>query len=305
MRPVPSTFSILYLFITRSLSVSKVFTASGWYIDISTKVFRKILSHSNTKSTPNIGVWSVQNTLIQPRYNLAGAGDQSVALAFGGRTSSSGSIVGTTELYIALSGSVWSAGQSMIYPRELMAGFGVQVGNNSVLAVAAGGNAAKHIASAEIWGKRKKYIGEGNVTEGVKKEESIGAYVELSTAKNRLGLPFRKLNVPIFFGKGVSNLWAYKEWLEENTWTNKETAEILPCIEKSGSWYQVNLPFISKKVQGDNAVWKILLDNVDAVKAFVAQLAVPCNEPVNEFAIIDPVTVRLLVKLPEPETSNL
>ena len=132
---------------------------------------------SYTKSTPNIGVWSVGNPLIQPRYNLAGAGDQSVALAFGGRTSSSGSIVGTTELFTALSGSVWSTGQSMIYPRELMAGFGVSVGDNSVLAVAAGGNAGasgSNLSYTEEYNAYGTWVTSGNLNTGRQALAGVG-----------------------------------------------------------------------------------------------------------------------------------
>ncbi len=132
-----------------------------------------------------------------------------------------------------------------------------------------GGRVSKHMASAELWGRRKAFIGEGNVTEGVKKEEAIGALLELSTTKNRLGLPFRKVILPIFFGKGVSNLWAYKDWLSQNEWSDPDTAEVHGCIVKSGSWYQITLPFVTQKVQGENAVWKLLLDHGEQVKAFV------------------------------------
>lgn len=41
--------------------------------------------------------------------------------------------------------------------------------------------------------------------------------------------------------------------------------------------------FLTKKVSAD-----------DAVKAFIAQLEVPCKLPVNEVAITDPVTVSIL-----------
>lgn len=138
--------------------------------------------------------------------------------------------------------------------------------------VASGGNATKHMATAEIWGKRKAWIGEGNVTDKVRQSEAIGAYVEFSTNKNRLSKPFKKIMLPVIFGKGVDNLWAYKEWLEETEWANPETGEITPHIKKNGSWYTINIPgIIDDKVQGDASVWELLLNNVDAVSDYVKQ----------------------------------
>ena len=131
-----------------------------------------------------------------------------------------------------------------------------------------GGNAIKHLATVEVWGKRKSWIGEGNALVKDKKE-AIGAYVSLNTEKNRLAKPFSSVMVPVFFGKGVSNLWAYKEWLETSSYTDDVTGEVTPYIKKKGSWYEINLPSGSEKVQGDAAVWQVLLDKVDEVKDIV------------------------------------
>jgi len=151
--------------------------------------------------------------------------------------------------------------------------------------VASGGNAIKHMASAEIWGKRKAWIGEDNVTEKVKKEDAIGALVEFSTTKNRLGLPFRKVMFPIFFGKGVSNLWVYKDWLIANEWLDKASGELIPYIKVSGSWFQIELPgIVSQKVQGG-----------DKVNDFIKQYAEEIGKIIEESGGV------ALAKTPEPE----
>ena len=140
-----------------------------------------------------------------------------------------------------------------------------------------GGRAAKHAASVEIFGKKKLYIGEGNVTEikgaKVKKEEAIGVMLELATTKNRLGLPFRKYTLPVIFGKGVSNLWAYKDWLFENDQYDPATGEIKPCIitKDKSSWFTVDLPFLQQKVQGEPAVWELVKEHITEIKAFIEE----------------------------------
>lgn len=134
--------------------------------------------------------------------------------------------------------------------------------------VATGGNAMKHMASAEIWGKRKGWIAEGNIITKNKKE-AIGAYVSLNTEKNRLTKPFSSVMVPIFFGKGVSNTWAYKEWLETHDTSDTATGEVIPIIKKKGAWYEISLPSGVFRAHGDSEVWKIILDNFDEIKKYV------------------------------------
>jgi len=97
---------------------------------------------SYVKSTPNVGVWSVGNPLNSPRYNLAGAGTQNAAVAFGGNFS--GSSVGITETYDGFS-SVWSTSEAMVYGRELMAGFGT-----AGAAVAAGGFISYQVSGSNL-----------------------------------------------------------------------------------------------------------------------------------------------------------
>lgn len=136
--------------------------------------------------------------------------------------------------------------------------------------VSTGGNAAKHMASAEIWGKRKGWIAEGNIITKDKKE-AIGAYVSLNTEKNRLTKPFSSVMIPIFFGKGVSNTWAYKEWLETHSTTDNATGEVIPIIKKKGAWYEISLPSSVYRAHGDGEVWKIILDNFEEIKKYVEE----------------------------------
>jgi len=138
--------------------------------------------------------------------------------------------------------------------------------------VATGGRAIKHATSVEIWGKRKGWIMEDfSISKAAKdRENAIGASVLFTTYKNRLSKPFMSVSIPIFFGKGVSNKWAYKEWLEENEWIDEVTAEVIPFIQKKGSWFNLSLPNgIKKKVQGDSKVWEFVNENYEYIKEYV------------------------------------
>jgi len=133
----------------------------------------------------------------------------------------------------------------------------------------AGGNALKHLVSVEVWGKRKAWIGEGNVWV-TKRQEAIGAYVKLTTEKNRLTKPFATVELPIFFGRGVSNKWAYKQWLEENEVADKATGEVTKVLNKAGAgYYTLTLPSGPYKCRGDEDMWKLLDEHYDEIVKYV------------------------------------
>jgi RecA/RadA recombinase len=134
---------------------------------------------------------------------------------------------------------------------------------------ATGCRAIKHIVSAEIWGKRKAWLA-ADGSEVKNRKEASGAYIELSTNKNRLTKPFACVEFPIFFGRGVSNTWAYKKWLEEHGVTDTLTGETKLYIDKGGAgYYNINLPFATSKVRGDAAVFDIIKANYDAIVSLV------------------------------------
>lgn len=134
---------------------------------------------------------------------------------------------------------------------------------------AAGGNALKHLVSAEVWGKRKAWIGEGNVWVK-KRSEAIGAYVQLTTEKNRLTKPFATVEIPILFGVGVSNKWAYKDWLETHSIEVKSTGELVPILNKQGAgYYTLTLPSGEYKCRGDEDMWELINTHLDEIITFV------------------------------------
>ncbi len=136
-----------------------------------------------------------------------------------------------------------------------------------------GGKAAKHVASIEIWGVRKEFVGEGDVTKDkqgqkIKKSEAIGAKVQLTTLKNRLGYPYRTVDAFVYFGKGVSNKWAYREWLETHEITDPITGEVRPIL-KSGAWPNLRLPSGEYKDRGNEGTWKLIEEHWDEIVEYV------------------------------------
>lgn len=130
---------------------------------------------------------------------------------------------------------------------------------------AAGGNALKHLVSAEIWGRRKGWIGEDN-TLIKQRSESVGAYVEFTTEKNRLTVPFAKVNIPIFFGRGASNKWSYKEWLEENLVADATTGEMVPFLSmRGGGYYTLRLPSGTYQARGQAGVWELIDEHIEEI----------------------------------------
>lgn len=133
----------------------------------------------------------------------------------------------------------------------------------------AGGNALKHLVSVEVWGKRKAWIGPGNVWVK-KRQEAIGSYVKLTTEKNRLTKPFATVELPIFFGRGVSNKWAYKQWLEEHEIVDNATGEVLKVLDKAGAgYYTLTLPSGPYKCRGDEDMWKLIDEHYEEIVTYV------------------------------------
>lgn len=143
-----------------------------------------------------------------------------------------------------------------------------------------GGKAAKHFATVEIWGMRRAYIGEGDVTKdklgnNIKKGEAIGAYVQLTTLKNRLGFPFRSVDAYVYFGKGVSNKWSYRQWLQDFEIVDQATGEVRPVLQ-SGSYPSLKLPSgeyntgaDGKRVRGNEGAWTLIENNWNEIVQFV------------------------------------
>ena len=135
--------------------------------------------------------------------------------------------------------------------------------------VSATNKALRHLATAELWGKVRQYIDKDNVLSSTK-AASIGTLLELSVSKNKLGVPFRKIEVPLYFGKGVSNKWAYRRWLEENTMEDTATGELVPYLKMAGGGYfTLTLPSGVYKARGYAASWDLFEEHLDEILGLI------------------------------------
>ena len=134
---------------------------------------------------------------------------------------------------------------------------------------ASGGNAAKHMASVEIWGKRKEWITEDFAKVNSKKD-SDGALLVLTTSKNRLTKPFATIELPIIFGRGISNKYSYRVWLEEYRVIIESTGEATTALSmRGGGYYTLRLPSGIYEVHGGKEVWKLIDLHYDEIVKYV------------------------------------
>lgn len=153
--------------------------------------------------------------------------------------------------------------------RENLSGFRVQT-------EAARGRGLKHLVSIDIFGTIGRFIDE-NGNEITTREGAVGAVLRLTTTKNRMTKPYQKVQLPLFYGRGASNRWAYAEWLQTFVMHNADTGEIMLdakgqpvyMLNKSGSWFDFYLPSGHQKVQGMAKVNELIDEHIEEIVAFI------------------------------------
>lgn len=124
----------------------------------------------------------------------------------------------------------------------------------------AGGNALKFYADYRILMK-KAYKGDLERTEKTARGDvkvPYGAINEVWCIKSRYSRPFIPLNLSIIFGKGISNNYAYLEFLN-----NKG------CISKAGAWFTGKVGEHEFKVQGEQKVLEWIQNNREIVRDYI------------------------------------
>lgn len=101
--------------------------------------------------------------------------------------------------------------------------------------------------------KRKEETTQGII------EVPYGSINEIWCIKSRYTRPFIPLKIAMVFGKGISNIHAYRDFLDYKG-----------CIKKSGAWYEIDFMGTKAKMQGDNKVIDWVRENKDQVRAFIA-----------------------------------
>lgn len=117
-----------------------------------------------------------------------------------------------------LTGIISKSGTCLIFINQIRMKIGIMFGNPETTT---GGNALKFYSSVRLDVRKIETINQGS-------DEMVGNRVRVRVVKNKVAAPFRKAEVEIFFGKGIS-----------------ATGSLLTCalnhglVNKSGSWYSL------------------------------------------------------------------
>jgi recombination protein RecA len=117
-----------------------------------------------------------------------------------------------------LTGIISKSGTCLIFINQIRMKIGVMFGNPETTT---GGNALKFYSSVRLDVRRIETLSKGS-------DEAIGNRVRVKVVKNKVAPPFRKVEMEIIFGKGLS---AEASLLDAGLKYN--------LVQKSGSWYSI------------------------------------------------------------------
>ncbi len=135
-----------------------------------------------------------------------------------------------------LTGTISKSGTCLIFINQIRMKIGVMFGNPETTT---GGKALKFYSSVRLEVRRIETIAKGT-------EDAVGNRVRVKVVKNKIAPPFKKVELEIIFGKGIS---ASGSLLDSAVQQN--------LIQKSGSWYSYGEERIG---QGRDNV-KLFLEN--------------------------------------------
>ncbi len=115
-----------------------------------------------------------------------------------------------------LTGTISKSGTSLIFINQIRMKIGVMFGNPETTT---GGRALKFYSSVRLEVRRIETISKGS-------DDAIGNRVRVKVVKNKVAPPFKKVELEIIFGKGVSSSASLLD-----------AALRFELISKSGSWY--------------------------------------------------------------------
>ena len=138
-----------------------------------------------------------------------------------------------------LTGTISKSGCCLVFINQIRMKIGVMFGNPETTT---GGNALKFYASVRLEVRKIETIAKGQ-------EDAIGNRVRVKVVKNKVAPPFRRVELEIMFGKGVSM-----------TGSLLDGALAHDLIMKSGSWYSLGDQRIG---QGRENAKQYLEDNAE------------------------------------------
>jgi recombination protein RecA len=141
-----------------------------------------------------------------------------------------------------LTGTISKSGTSLIFINQIRMKIGVMFGNPETTT---GGRALKFYSSVRLEVRRIETISKGA-------DDAIGNRVRVKVAKNKVAAPFKKVELEIMFGKGISSSASLLD-----------AALKFDIISKSGSWYSFGEERIG---QGRENAKAFLENNPDIAK---------------------------------------
>ncbi len=147
-----------------------------------------------------------------------------------------------------LTASVSKTKTTCIFINQLREKIGVLFGNPETTT---GGNALKFYASVRLDIRKSTPIKEG--------DKVVGNLVKVKVVKNKVAPPFRKAEMEILFGEGVSRIGELVDLGLEHG-----------ILQKSGSWFSYNGTRIG---QGRDAVKSLLKENVELADEIASKIA--------------------------------
>jgi RecA/RadA recombinase len=124
----------------------------------------------------------------------------------------------------------------------------------------AGGNALKFYSDYRILMKEARNGKLEKVEKTARGDAKVpfGSLNEIWCLKSRYSRPFIPLSIAMVFGKGVSNNYAYKDFLESNG-----------CIKRRGAWYDIDVAGLVASVNGEGKIVEWIQQNRDAIRGYV------------------------------------
>ncbi|MBF9016073.1 MULTISPECIES: recombinase RecA [unclassified Oceanispirochaeta] len=147
-----------------------------------------------------------------------------------------------------LTGIISKSNACLIFINQIRMKIGVMFGNPETTT---GGNALKFYSSVRLEVRKIETMAKGQ-------EDAIGNRVRVKVVKNKVAPPFRKVELEIIFGKGISSIASLMD-----------AALKYELIQKSGSWYSMDEERIG---QGRDNVKKYLEDNEVIAENLLLQL---------------------------------
>jgi recombination protein RecA len=160
-----------------------------------------------------------------------------------------------------LTGTISKSGTCLVFINQIRMKIGVMFGNPETTT---GGNALKFYSSVRLEVRRIETIAKGN-------EDAIGNRVRVKVSKNKVAPPFRKVELEILFGKGISASGSLLDVAVEHN-----------IISKTGSWYSYGQEKIGQGRENAKAFLENNPDIFQVVESKAKQILFPAAETKQE-----------------------